>query len=374
MPTPKLFLGFYKSLPSLEGIRIVRNAQCPCVRPPLLPDSFKKSVETVPARSEFEQTLDMYNIVKLRESRDKYKTGERVFQNWDMRYGAIGADGSYSAAIERIVSSGAIEKYITTRFPNIHSKESIDKIKARLIDYLKNNMDIYTYPRIRGILSTFDAEISQKLKDGAVIYVPNKLKSYALITELYKEMNPKAKVLTGYNEELLPYLKQHNNAKIIVLDDCLVSGSSASGLSKTLKDAQKQIGKKIDSVDLYLLTAYEEGLKKVPKDINVHYFGEPRKQLTSSAYFRNLSNTDKGIVASSLGNAHSKYKAQSCVMFPYMSPNNNSLFGAQMIKEIFSGPECAIKGAFTEVSADEKTAESILRALLQKEALKSNIS
>ena len=33
----------------------------------------------------------------------------------------------------------------------------------------------------------------------------------------------------------------------------------------------------------------------------------------------------------------------SAVMFPYMAPNNNSIFAANMIESLFSGPRFAIK-------------------------------
>ena len=64
-----------------------------------------------------------------------------------------------------------------------------------------------------------------------------------------------------------------------------------------------------------------------------------------------------------LGTGNPEYNAYSAMMFEYMAPNNNSKFGAQMIKQLFTGPECSIKGVFEPVVANDNVSNGILKTL-----------
>ncbi|MDY6358091.1 MAG: hypothetical protein SPL73_07665 [Cyanobacteriota bacterium] len=313
-------------------------------------------------RSEFDETLNMYNIEKLRTS-EKFNTGTRELNNWMNSYGFKDNKGQYSVAINHLNETGAIDKYIAKRFPNIKDSRQIARLRGVLNNYLEHNLDIYTYPRITDILTKFNKEISQKLKDGAIVYVPSKTKSYGLITEMYRQINPDAKIVTGWNN-LKKYMASNKDLKIVTLDDCLGSGKSALDLQQTIANAAKQTNSKVKSLDLYVLSAYENGLKKLAdKNINVHY-DSVKTFLNKSDYFKNeVKGSNKQLLLGALGSPDPKFNAYGAIMFPYMAPNNNSLFSAQMMKELFTGPECAIKNVFAALEANEKISSSILRNL-----------
>ena len=114
---------------------------------------------------------------------------------------------------------------------------------------------------------------------------------------------------------------------------------------------------------MYVLAASSDGLNKVPKEIKVHY-DSLKQSLTRSDYFKNeLAPEEKNILLAALGSSDLKYNQYCAMMFPYMSPNNNSLFSAHMIRELFSGPECAIKGIFSPTEIDILRSEAIKKAL-----------
>lgn len=315
----------------------------------------------------FKEKLDLYNATKLLKS-EGFNTGTTVLNNWRPEFG-LKTNGVYKNAIEELYNNGAIERYIQKRFPSIESPYDIEKIKSVLTNYLEKNLDIYTYPRISKCLKDFHPEIVQKLKDGAVIYMPNKEKSYNLITQMYKEINPDAKVIEGY-KNLKMFLENKKGVNIIVLDDCLVSGKSSQGLYKNIFKDMEGASEKVKSLDLYVLSAFKDGLNKVPKGINVHY-SDLKYPLTQSDYFRKeLLPLEKSILLATLGSSDLKYNAYCATMFPYMSPNNNSLFSAHMIKELFSGPECAIKGIFGPPMIDDVAKlNSLNKALSQISAV-----
>ena len=361
--TPKLLETLSHSAgEAVQTVTKVSKAKMPVTMTEVVlkPDTVEIGKTAKEGRSALEAAINVYNERKFTTA-DKFGSTKRILNNWKDIYGIEGQNGGYKYAIEHLDKSKAIDKFITERFPEITSEEDLSAIKSVLTKYLEKNLDIYSYKRIDSILRSFNKDILPKLEDGAVLYVPDEGKSYNIITEMYKRINPDAKVVTGWNK-LIDFQSKAKDLNVIVLDDCLVSGESAIKTFESIKKSGKLPN--VKDVDMYFLTAYEEGLKSLPKDMNVHYAGEPRQYLRNSNYFRNeVDNKYKGILMKLLGTGNPKYSAYSSIMFPYMSPNNNSLFGAQMIKQLFSGPECAIKGFSTPVLAEPKVSENIAMML-----------
>lgn len=305
-------------------------------------------------KSTIQKTLDSYNAKKLATSAE-HGTSQRILTNWRESFGVKNKDGVYQNAIEHLQKTGSIDKYILERCPELKGTKDFEKVKSLLTGYLEKNLDIYTYERIQKILSGFNKDICEKLKKGAVIYVPDKSKSYGIIADIYKTINPDAKVITGWNA-LKNYSKTQKDISLVVLDDCLVSGESALKNYNSILEGCSNV----KDVDMYVLAAFKEGVSKLPKGINIHYDGQLKDMLRNSEYFKQgVDNKYKNLLMQFLGSGGSGYNSSSAIMFPYMAPNNNSLFATQMIKQIFSGPECAIKGFSTSIAPNEKVATGL---------------
>ena len=84
-------------------------------------------------------------------------------------------------------------------------------------------------------------------------------------------------------KNLKDFAATQKNLNVIMLDDCLVSGDSARKVFESI------VGKNgcpnVNNVDLYLLTAFDEGLAKLPKELKVKYAGELKHKLRNSSYF-----------------------------------------------------------------------------------------
>ena len=313
-------------------------------------------------KTQIQKTLCEYNIVKLLNSK-KYGSSRRILNNWRHTFGIKNSNGVFQNAIDHLDQIGAIDKYILKRCPQLQQNpKDFQKIKSLLTKYLEKNLDIYTYDRIERILMNFNKTIAPKLEKGAVIYVPDPQKSYGIITDIYKTINPDIKVISGWNS-LKAYSKTQKELNLVILDDCLVSGKSAV---KNYENIMKSC-KNVKNIDMYVMAAYEEGEKFVPKGITLHYDGKLKTFIRNSEYFKNeIPNKDKGLLLQFLGSGESGYNAGCAIMFPYMSPNNNCTFAVQMIKELFTGPECAIKGFTSTVQANEKVMANILKVIENK--------
>lgn len=312
-------------------------------------------------KTKLKPTIDAYQARKLATSK-KFGTSEKILDNWDESFGIANEKGIYQNAITHLNKSGAIDDYITSRIPSItKGSDDFNNIKNILNQYLEKNLDIYSYERIESILKEFNKDILPKLKNNGIIYVHDQTKSYGIIADIYKNINPDAKIITGWHN-LQEYSKLHKDLNIIMLDDCLVSGESASKVFKNIKEAA--IDGNIKNVDLYVLSAFEKGVAKAPKDLNIHYSGALKQDLRNSEYFKkDVPNQYKGMLMGLLGTGNPEYNAYSAMMFEYMTPNNNSKFAAQMVKHMFSGPECSIKGIFEPITANEDVTKGILKSL-----------
>lgn len=353
--------------PVLEKGAVAKGASLFKTSEKLVVDTFEKSGAKISDAMRYvkggvKDALDKYNLEKLAKTK-RFGSTETVLNNWQDKFG-IAEGGVYQNAIKYLKDKGAIDKFIVERCPQLKDSPDFATAKRLLTQYLEKNLDIYSYPRIEGILRKFDSSITKKLSEGAVIYIPDDKKSYNIITELYKAVNPKVKVINGYGE-LQKLSASSKDLKLIILDDCLVSGESAQGIYKSITDA---CGKNLKELDMYFLTGYKEGLKNIPSKITTHVDGDLRQFLRFSDYFKGLKNNEKGLLMQLLASGHPKYNIYGAIMFPYMAPNNNSLFSAHMIRELFSGPEIAIKGITTDVQAGESIANGIISNLIKNRA------
>ncbi len=307
----------------------------------------------------FDDVLLSYNTGKMASAMKHGRTSS-ILANWHPEYGIANRNGVFENAINKLKQDGgAIDDYLATAFPKLNDKTR-EEAKKVLTEYLENNLDIYSYPRMKSILSDFAKQI-KKETPNAVIYVPDASKSYGIVGSLFKEVSPESKFIVGW-KNLQKYTEKAKDVRVVVLDDCLVSGSSAVDLYKSITDGCKNI----KSVDMYVCAAYKKGIAAVSKDapnLNIHYSRDVKNTLEETDFFKNLvimmNGKPKSVKQDFLKtllrcqDTSQGYAAGTAIMFPYMAPNNNSLFSANMIQHLFTGPQFAIKNVEKSIVSKE---------------------
>ncbi len=339
--------------------------------PRLYPQIVEKEQVLQKAELIFDDVLEGYNATKLAAAAKRGRT-EKVLDNWRESYGIANAEGVFENAINKLKKDGKIDEYIDIAFPNVNTRTRAEA-KEVLTKYLENNFEIYSYDRIKNILKDFSKQI-QKTGENTIIYVPDKNKSYGIISSLYKEANPNANVIVGW-KNLKDYTAVHPHTNVAILDDCLITGNSAQDVYNSIMTACGNINR----VDMYVCAAYKKGidyLKKTAPALNIHYDGAAKKTLEETDFFKNLiimvggkPKTVKQDFLKTLLRCQDTtqgYSAGTAIMFPYMSPNNNSLFSANMIQHLFSGPQFAIKNIEKTIVSKEGRLEYPPRWLIDR--------
>lgn len=307
------------------------------------------SIEKTDFAKKLEAVVDKYNRSKLASAIKRKRTTE-FLHNWKDSYGIKNSKGVYQNAIDELTKqNGPLDNYLKTVFPNI-SPATAKNAKSLLTKYLEKNLDIYSYERLEDILKGFSTQI-QKSGKNPVIYVPNEEKSYGIIAEIYKKINPDARVITGW-KNLIEYSSKNPNTNVAILDDCIMSGKSVEDVYNSIRQSCKGV----KDIDFFACTACERGINQLKANIpqaGIHYDGSLRKTLEESDFFKELAiivnGKEKTVQQDFLKtllrcqDTTQGFSTGSAVMFPYMAPNNNSIFAAKMIESLFSGPRYAIK-------------------------------
>ncbi len=299
------------------------------------------------------ETIEQYYQGKINSAiKHSDIQGQQILCNWKDEYGIPDADGKYMAAVRELLKDGgAADMFLDEAFPKL-DKTTRNNAKKVLGEYLENNLDIYSYDRIRAILSDFGEQI-EKI-DNPVFYIPKKGKSYDIIATLYKETNSNAHFVTG-KEMLQEYCAVNPGANIIIMDDCLASGNSAIDVYNEIKGIDG-----LNDINLFTLLATKDGAQKVAQDapgLNLYYNGELKAPLKETDFYESLgikigkkiNHVQQDFLTTLLGGAASSQNQYSlgnyAIMFQYMAPNNNSIFASNMIQHLYSGPRVAIKNS-----------------------------
>lgn len=340
----------------------VQNSEILFLPKAITSDVVQLSEATLPISQKglgFKEILKNYNIQKIASAQRHGRTTE-ILNNWQGAYGIANKQGVFENAINKLKGEGgAIDTYLSTAFPNLNPTTR-NEARQILIKYLENNLDIYSYPRLRSILRDFSQQI-KKSGENTVIYIPDETKSYGIIGSLFKEINPESKVVTGW-KNLQEYSVKNPNVNVAILDDCLVSGESAVKLYDSIATSCPNV----QNIDMYICAAYQKGISRVAQEapkLNLHYSGTPKLTLEETDFFKNLiimaggkpKTVQQDFLKTLLRcqDTSQGYAAGTAIMFPYMAPNNNSLFSANMIQHLFSGPQFAIKNIEKNIISKE---------------------
>lgn len=205
-----------------------------------------------------------------------------------------------------------------------------EESRQLMLEYLLHNTDIYSPRRLSISLQKMHKHFERKGMTGEDVYyfVPNSLKSYGIISMMYKTANniPLSKIL-------LDTVPPANTKRLILLDDFAGSGKSLYDQINHLKNFLKYKGNitlaPVISTDFAMTHSLDawNNITFCPYKI--------KKKLKEGDYFKMLSPEDKEkliIAMKRLGFNENGFS----IVFPYTSPDNNNLFFATNIAPRFT--------------------------------------
>lgn len=223
--------------------------------------------------------------------------------------------------------------------------ENINKqveCKDGIVKYLDNTLQVYTPERLSKELKTINKKIEKQVQtigktiDDIIYIIPTAGKSYDLINYQYQDINniPKEKFITLKDENSLKKIDTTNKV-LVILDDCSLSGSSF--LEDENFDYYTNSTKaKGNNSNIIFAAIYASD--KAEDRINTAII--KRKRTNNDFIIKNNNeevNWDNGIESPEtiqyLNKALGDYgwkDSKYCIIFPYMSPDNNSEFAADI--------------------------------------------
>lgn len=219
-------------------------------------------------------------------------------------------------------------------------KKQIDA-KDGLVTYLENSLENYTPERMSKELKEIHSKIIETTKnlgktpEDIIYIIPNDQKSYDLVDYQYQEINniPKDKFVTLKNPFSIDKLNPQNKV-LVLLDDCSLSGSSFLE-EPNFEYTMTSIGAKQNNNNIIFAALYISELAEEKIDRAIH----KRKRQNHDIIIKNNNdennwhdNMEKPLMKltkEALGNSGWE-SSRYCLIFPYMAPDNNSEFAANI--------------------------------------------
>lgn len=275
--------------------------------------------------------------------------------------------------LNAVIDASIINTY---KFPDVQSKVKTDTIK-----YLHNNLLVITPETMsKGFMDIHKNIIDYnkslgKTENDLLFCIPDSEKSYSLVNHQYQLTNNINKnkftdIETILDKIASPKLK---NKTIVFLDDCAMSGNSMSDnffpFTKELNSIDKQ---NINFIYAPLVTT-EKGRNKIQENILKHN----RKKDKMFFYKQVNNNWEKDIenpnlLSHILGNTafgyQWQYNPKPCVIFPYMAPDNNCNFAANIaLLHDINHNQCSTNEYFLRIKS--ATLNTYMISKLSKELL-----
>ena len=231
-----------------------------------------------------------------------------------------------------------LDATVMKKFKNID-----DQIEAKdgLAKYLENSLENYSPERISKDLKEVHSKIIETAKslgkkpEDIIYIIPNDSKSYDLIDYQYQKINniPKEKFITLKNPHFTNALHFQNKV-LVVLDDCSLSGSSFledQNFEYSINSINaKQNNNNIVFAALYISDYAEDKItKKIYKRKRQNQDIIIKNNSNENNWSNNLEKKSKKSLEEALGKAGWQ-ESRYCLIFPYMAPDNNSEFAANI--------------------------------------------
>lgn len=212
-----------------------------------------------------------------------------------------------------------IDANVMERFDNIPKQV---EAKEQIATYLDKNLEIYTPERMSKLCKTIHSNIESHLKqqgksmDDVIYYIPYSHKSYSVVNYMYQQVNniPPEKFITPNN--ITPSLQ---NKTFVVLDDCAVSGSSLIEAGNMIK---RGMNKNVDVIyaPMYTSRTVEERKNEFTKNDTLLTLDSKSTDWNDDEYIK---------IHKLVGYPPFGFR-YDCIIFPYMCPDNNSEFAANI--------------------------------------------
>jgi len=218
------------------------------------------------------------------------------------------------------------------------------EFKEPVTQYLEDNLLVYTPESMAKSLVSMNHKINKiaqkynKTDKDIVYIIPNYTKSYSLINHQYQLVNniEKNKFIPLSKIEKQLKNKQLQNKLFVILDDCSISGSSLKHKLLALYYNKDTLNKNNCNIIVAPIYATEESMKTINKLIT--YKNRSNNdvliydKIRNITWDKNINILDKHKLNKILGVTcfEDGQKEKPCVIFPYMAPDNNTEFAANI--------------------------------------------
>lgn len=229
-----------------------------------------------------------------------------------------------------------------TLFDRIPEQDKRCDVKSDVIQHLDNALMVFTPESIAKNLSEIHKNIIDfnkaqgKQKEDILYILPTEKKSYNLITHQYQLVNdiPQNRISDVIDLNLRS--KDSQNKTFVILDDNTISGESLTESLMDLYRYKSSLEKHNNNIIIAPIFSTEEGINAINKYIINNNRQSKDILITNQKQHKawNDNIKDENSLNLALGSTfydfYNPYPKKPCLIFPYMAPDNNSEFAANI--------------------------------------------
>ncbi len=229
-----------------------------------------------------------------------------------------------------------------TLFDRIPEQDKRCDVKSDVIQHLDNALMVFTPESIAKNLSEIHKNIIDfnkaqgKQKEDILYILPTEKKSYNLITHQYQLVNdiPQNRISDFIDLNLRS--KDSQNKTFVILDDNTISGESLTESLMDLYKYKSSLEKHNNNIIIAPIFSTEEGINAINKYIINNNRQSKDILITNQKQHKawNANIKDENSLNLALGSTfydfYNPYPKKPCLIFPYMAPDNNSEFAANI--------------------------------------------
>lgn len=229
-----------------------------------------------------------------------------------------------------------------TLFDRISEQDKRCDVKSDVIQHLDNALMVFTPESIAKNLSEIHKNIIDfnkaqgKQKEDILYILPTEKKSYNLITHQYQLVNdiPQNRISDFIDLNLRS--KDSQNKTFVILDDNTISGESLTESLMDLYKYKSSLEKHNNNIIIAPIFSTEEGINAINKYIINNNRQSKDILITNQKQHKawNANIKDENSLNLALGSTfydfYNPYPKKPCLIFPYMAPDNNSEFAANI--------------------------------------------